>query len=238
MPENQNPVAPGPAVVLVVAAPSEAAAVALALDAVPPSRSWTRTSLDPCIDLVVTGVGKSNAAGACARLLQPGRDALVLNVGLGGSLPGGPSTGSVVVATDSVFADEGVGTPDAFLTCETLGFPAIEADAPPAPEAARWRDAAIALGALPGILATVSTCSGSDRLAREVASRTGAVGEGMEGAAVALVARRLGLPFLEVRAISNTTGDRSKQLWDLRGALRTLGEFTASLLKHTAKSGL
>ena len=46
----------------------------------------------------------------------------------------------------------------------------------------------------------------------------------MESAAVVHAARRLRVPAIEVRVISNTTGDRAKQVWNLSGSLKTLGE--------------
>ena len=55
------------------------------------------------------------------------------------------------------------------------------------------------------------------------AARTKAVAEAMEGAAVVHAARRLGVPAIELRVISNTTGDRDNQKWDLAGALAALG---------------
>jgi futalosine hydrolase len=73
-----------------------------------------------------------------------------------------------------------------------------------------------------GPIATVSTCSATDNSAREVARRTGALAETMEGAACALVAHRRGIPFAEVRAISNYTGARANQRWDIQSALEAL----------------
>jgi futalosine hydrolase len=46
----------------------------------------------------------------------------------------------------------------------------------------------------------------------------------MEGAAVVHAARRLKVPAIEIRTISNTTGDRTTQQWDISGALAALGE--------------
>jgi len=43
--------------------------------------------------------------------------------------------------------------------------------------------------------------------------------ESMEGAAAAQVADRLGLPFAEVRGVSNLVGERDKRAWDLRSAI-------------------
>ena len=80
-----------------------------------------------------------------------------------------------------------------------------------------------------GIIATVSTCSGTDLRAEQVAVRTGAEYENMEGAAVGLVAYRLRRRFAEVRIVSNTTGERPRQRWEIVAALDSLSKFSASL---------
>jgi nucleoside phosphorylase len=46
----------------------------------------------------------------------------------------------------------------------------------------------------------------------------------MEGAAVVHAARRLKVPAIEIRAISNTCGDRANQIWDLQAGLTSLGK--------------
>ena len=45
----------------------------------------------------------------------------------------------------------------------------------------------------------------------------------MEGAAVAHTAQRLGIKAIEIRVISNTTGTRETQKWDINLALSNLG---------------
>ncbi len=175
--------------------------------------------------MLVTGVGKANASGAVARVLDPARHSGVLCVGICGSLPGGPGIGAVVLATRSVFADEGIQTPEGYQDCREMGFalsPGVcDAFAP----TAGWRTILAPLSDAEGVIATVSTCSGTDELAARVVSRTGAVAEAMEGAAVGLAAARIDprLPFAELRVVSNTTGDRAGQRWELAGALATLG---------------
>lgn len=215
-------------ILVVVAAAREAGAV---LDAIAPGspgihppEEWGVVSLGR-IDLVRAGVGKSNAAGATARFLDPSRHRLVMNVGIGGALPGsGLSILDTVIADECVFADEGVRTPDRFLTMSEVGFPcmagrrdSVASDASVARE--------LGLSAIrAGAIATVSVCSGTDELAAEVRARTGAIAEGMEGAACGLVAARVGVRFAEVRVISNRTGRRDHQGWNLDGAFRRLGE--------------
>jgi futalosine hydrolase len=73
-----------------------------------------------------------------------------------------------------------------------------------------------------GPIATVATCSGTAAAADEVRRRTGAIAEAMEGAAVVSTAVKLGVLAGELRAVSNTTGDRASQQWDLDAAIRAL----------------
>jgi nucleoside phosphorylase len=46
----------------------------------------------------------------------------------------------------------------------------------------------------------------------------------MEGAAVVHAANRVSAPAIEIRAISNTTGNRDAQEWNLELALQNLGK--------------
>jgi len=46
----------------------------------------------------------------------------------------------------------------------------------------------------------------------------------MEGAACGLVAARKGVRYAELRVMSNRTGRRDQQGWNLDGACRRLGE--------------
>lgn len=218
---------------IVVAAPAEARAAlrGLGIPAEESIQEWNRLDAGPLADLVLTGVGKANAAGAVARVLEPGRHALVINFGVAGALPmpGGPGShlafaagiGSVHAASTCVFADEGVETPGAFLDVAAMGFPMAGLTGPGVPTDPTLTAALGVLGRVAPI-ATVSTCSGTDALARRTAERTSALVEGMEGAAVALAAHRFQVPMGEVRVVSNTTGDREKQEWALRPALEVL----------------
>jgi len=181
----------------------------------------------PCLgnrsELLVTGVGKSASSVAVTQRLCRGGVGVVLNVGIAGSMPGsGLEIGALVAATGHCFADEGVRTPDRFVTLAELGFGpesargmTIESDEVVLAELGKVADAL-------GVIATVSTCSGTDQLANEIKVRTGAVAEAMEGAAVSLACRAFGVPMGELRAVSNTTGDRARQVWDVPRALASL----------------
>lgn len=218
-----------------VAAPKEWSAIAPALsgrDDEPLPGEWALINLSTRLDAVLTGVGKANAAGAVARVLDPARHAGVICLGIAGALPGiDLDLADAVIATESVMADEGVRTLADFASITALGFPPTPQgqSIPGSPDLIH---ALAHLASAQGPIATVSTCSGADALAFELRARTGAVAEAMEGAAVGVSARRVLGPealFIEVRVISNTTGDRASQVWDLPGALAGLTRLARAL---------
>lgn len=221
----------GDRVLVVVAARNEASALLRGLrpTAEPPDE-WVLFRAGPETDLIVSGVGKANAAGAVARVLDPGVHGAVLSIGIGGAMgPGALAIGTAVGGEASVFGDEGVAGPEQFRSLSEIGFPPVPGvgDAPAGDAAPCDPDLLEALRAIgvcerTGRIATVSACSGTDAGAAAVAGRTGAIVEAMEGAAVGLVAARLGVAFAEVRVISNTTGDRDRQVWDIPRAMTGL----------------
>lgn len=185
----------------------------------------------PTAVVIVAGIGRTNAAAATTEALcTRGPFDRVLSVGVAGALPGSDlAPGDVVLASACVYAEEGLVTPEGFSDMRGLGFPLgdFEGNCVPVDEALL----ALNAGRLrTGRVATVATCSGTDAAAAEVVARTGAVAEAMEGAAVVHAARRAGVPGGELRAISNTTGNRAQQRWDLPRAFSALAPALASLL--------
>jgi futalosine hydrolase len=218
---------------VIVAAPKEFSAVARAMglpDHAEIPDPWGAVPT-PAGLLLRTGVGKAAAAAATARWYDPERHAGVLNLGVAGATPGTSlKPGGVVLADPSLFGDEGVRTPDGFDDLAAIGF---GADAPPAAPDPASRAALMPLADRAGPVATVSSCSGTDAAAADLAARTGAIAEAMEGAGVALAARRINpaARFAEVRVISNRTGDRAGQGWDLAAALAALTDVTGRCLR-------
>ncbi len=188
--------------------------------------------------VVVAGIGRVNAAAATTEaILRDGPFDAVLNAGVAGALPGSSlSIGDAVVASRCVYAEEGMITPAGFAGMAGMGFSLgdFEGNAVPVDErllsilSRRFRT---------GPIATVATCSGTDAAAAEIARRTGALAEAMEGAAVVHAARRRGAPAIELRTISNTTGDRDRQVWDLRRAIDALGPNVAAAVERLKETG-
>ncbi|MCH2139441.1 MAG: futalosine hydrolase [Phycisphaerales bacterium] len=184
----------------------------------------------PDAHIVVSGVGRTNAAAATtlASIAHGPFDAAI-SIGLAGALPESQlEPGDLIAADQCVYAEEGIMTPEGFLDITGLGF---QLGADPGNAISCDEDLVRRLQAVAPIMsiATVATCSGTDAAAAEIRNRTGCAAEAMEGAAVVHAAQRLNIPAIEVRAISNTTGDRHEQRWDLPKALQVLQEGISSI---------
>jgi futalosine hydrolase len=178
--------------------------------------------------IVVSGIGRTNAAAATTEAIlkqwKTGGVDAVISAGVAGSLPGGGlGIGDVLVASSCIYVEEGLISPTGFTDMRSMGFALGDFEGNAVPVDEQLLDTFSTHFPI-GPIATVATCSGTDAAAAEVVRRTGALAEAMEGAAVVHAARRLRVPAIEIRAISNTTGDRKNQLWDLQAGLKALGE--------------
>lgn len=161
------------------------------------------------VEVLRTGIGPVRAAHALTRLLSRQTVEEIIVCGIGGAYPGsGLEVGDVVCATTECFADVGADAPGGFLDFSDGPMPLDLRDFP--------CDSAA--------FATVSTCTGTDERARELAERTGAKVESMEGAALVWVARKFGVRIGQVRGISNLVGNRDKESWDIEAAARAAQE--------------
>lgn len=176
--------------------------------------------------VVVGGMGKVNAAHALTVVLERHEVAGVVGFGVGGAYPGtGLNVGDVAVATIEHYGDEGVATAAGWMSCEGIGiplhsnadrvffneFPVDDGSVATVVHALHEQG----LTAAAGPFVTVSCCSGTATRAAELATRYGALCETMEGAAYAHVAAIYGVPYLEVRGISNVVEDRDLSKWRL-----------------------
>ncbi|MFF5895439.1 futalosine hydrolase [Streptomyces argenteolus] len=214
-------------VLVVTAVPAERDAVTRAFGGEPEVREVPGARLHRAgpFDVVAGGAGPAAAAAVTAFALAaaPAAEpyALVVSAGIGGGFASAAPVGSLVVATRIVAADLGAETPDGFVPVTGLGF-GRDTFLPPE---ALVRDVAAATGAVPGPVLTVSTATGSAaRTAELLAAHPAAAAEAMEGFGVAEAAAGLGVPVLELRAVSNTVGPRDRAAWRIGEALAALTE--------------
>jgi futalosine hydrolase len=168
------------------------------------------------------GIGPAAAAAHTSAALAAGSYDLVLSAGIAGGfdLP----TGAVVVASRVVDAQLGKETPDGF---EPLGSAVASLDVEPRLVA----ELAGRTGATTGAVLTVSTVTGTTRTADALRARyPDAVAEAMEGFGVASAALVHGVPFGEIRAISNAVGPRDRAAWRVDEALAALAKAVAAMV--------
>jgi len=180
--------------------------------------------------LCVGGMGKVNAAHAATLMIAEFSPDALLVFGVGGAYPAsGAMVGDIALAEVEIAGDEGVLTHEGFKDMEYIGIPALKtatsvifttypASEPLLKQALRSLPASSESGRTgihSGQFVTLSTCTGTTARARELEERYHGLCENMEGAAAAQVAELHGIPWLEVRGISNIVEDRDTQKWDI-----------------------
>jgi futalosine hydrolase len=186
--------------------------------------------------LLCTGIGPVNAAWRLGELLPLLSGVTgVVNLGIAGSydLTRAPLL-SPVAATAEIWPEFGLRLSED-VDPLALGFPlhpkgpvhdALGLDPALAAEAmgltlpGSWRKA-------PSV--TVAGVSADARRAAHLAASRRALTENMEGFPLALICHDKGLPFLEVRVVSNLAGSRAASDWRLKDALRELGRVASVL---------
>jgi futalosine hydrolase len=181
--------------------------------------------------LAATGVGKAAAAAAAAAFALRERPCACLLTGIAGAYVGAfVPVGAVACASEEIDLDAGVADAGGVAPLhepQVARARAAEGGGPLYERIATdpaWTErlqAACGLVAQP--FATSDAVAGDLDVAAARAARSGAAVESMEGAAVALACARLGLPFAEVRGVSNVAGVRDKTAWQVGPALAAAG---------------
>jgi futalosine hydrolase len=203
----------------------------------------TAAELDPClsrmkasagVDVLVTGVGMVATAVQCAQALALQKYDFALNLGVCGSFdPSLQPPTTVHVVTDCI-AELGAEDGERFLSVQELRllgddeFPfhggRLVNDAPPVSAALR------ALPAVHGI--TVNTVHGNDRSIEAAVRRFHPQVESMEGAAFMYACLVQGVPFAQVRAVSNVVERRNRGAWKLKEAIDNLNATALEIIDH------
>lgn len=205
----------------------------LVVTAVTAEADAVRAGLDPALGTVEpVGVGPAASAAGTARLLARAEAAgnpyrAVLSAGIAGGFANRAEIGATVLGIRSIAADLGAETPDGFLPVEELGFGTslLEADTTLLKTLCAALPAAVV-----GDILTLTTVTGTAATTARLAARfPAAAAEAMEGYGVASAATQAGVPFAELRTISNLIGPRDRESWRLSEALAALTEAAASL---------
>ena len=147
--------------------------------------------------LVATGIGPGAAERAASRILNRQKAALAISTGFAGALEPNVAVGDVVVATSVMSGTfDGERQGGAPLVCDDILLRSLQV-----------ASAGIGVAVRTGALVSLSTvlCRAADK--QHLGRVTGAIAVDMESAALGVVARRYGVPFVAVRAISDMAGE-------------------------------
>lgn len=180
------------------------------------------------------GVAKVNTAAGLALAIHTSKPERVIQFGVGGAYVGSfLSVGMIAVAEREVHLDTGVRAAEGWLGMEEVGFPLLDHlyNVFPTDEALT-----LALerttGAVRGVFGTSETITGNFEDAEVLQRRFDLSVESMEGAAAAQVCAALGVPFAELRGVSNIVGERDKRAWNIPLAVRSVNEALLDFLKR------
>ena len=184
------------------------------------------------IDILLTGVGMVATAVWSTRALAIGGYDVALNLGVCGSFNPAMPSSSVVHVTSDVLAELGVQDGPRFLSLHEVGL--LPPDEFPfsggrllnemPPRLAGLGDLPVASGI------TVNTVHGEEASIAAIQSLYSPDVESMEGAAFMYACLIAGVPFAQVRAVSNRVERRNRAAWDLAGAIENLGRVSLKLL--------
>ncbi|SBT51145.1 futalosine hydrolase [Micromonospora auratinigra] len=211
----------------------------LVVTAVPAEAEAIRAGLaEPAVTVAPVGVGPAVAGAATARLLALAEAAgrpyrAVVSAGIAGGFVDRVPVGGTVLASRSVAADLGAESPDGFLPIEELGMSAellgVGSVVPADPDLLAALRTALP-DAVVGTVLTVGTVTGTAGSTAALAARhPDAVAEAMEGYGVAVAATQAGLPFAELRTVSNPIGPRDRGAWRMREAFAALTTAASAL---------
>jgi len=174
----------------------------------------------------ISGMGKTNAAHAVTVLIEKFSPSCIVNFGIGGAYPSsGLKVGDIAVAAKEIYADEGVMLEDGLHSLKVTGIPLLkirgrsyfnEFPVDKRLSSQALKAAGTVAHCRSGVFLTVSACTGTGKRAQELSGKFGPICENMEGAAVAHICRIYGIPFVEIRGISNSVEDRDRGKWNVR----------------------
>jgi futalosine hydrolase len=182
------------------------------------------------INFLITGVGMVATAFSLGKQLATNQYDLVINLGIAGSFDRNIALGEVVEVVEDHLSELGAEDDETFLPIETLGFgeSVFKTDT----RLSTYAD--INLKQVTGI--TVNTVHGHDSSIKKLTDHIQPQLESMEGAAFFYACKQAGVPFLQIRAVSNYVEKRNRDAWQIGLAIKNLNSFAAEFLDRVVHS--
>jgi futalosine hydrolase len=185
------------------------------------------------LDVLITGPGLMTATHSLTWQIGLKKPDLVIQAGIAGCFNKKMPLGSIVGVKQEVVADEGVVEEKKFKTLFDLKL--VKGNQFPYKNGWLVNPGANKLIKTNGFKMvngiTVNQITTDPRTIKEYLSRYKAVVESMEGAALHYVCLQSGIPFLQLRGISNYIGERNKAKWDFQKPIENLNKALITMLE-------
>jgi TetR/AcrR family transcriptional regulator len=199
------------------------------------------------IKVLITGPGLVNTSQALTAAIEKDRPLIVIQTGCCGAFQeSGLKIGDIAIATEEIDAQLGIESSSADGMPDPLPFMLFNSDSgqynqcyPVDSQLIRTayqevkpliKD--IGINLKKGAFITVSTITSTDDRARALYKKYRPIAEQMEGSASAFICLLYGIPFAEIRGVSNIAGKRDRHTWDLPRACNNCCE---AILKFIQK---
>jgi len=198
------------------------------------------------IRLTALGPGMVNTIQGMTACIENSKPALIIQTGCAGAFPeSGLQQGDLGIARDEVDVHLGIEPASPYDAVQKLPFPVVmKKDTaytnryPCHKKLTNHAYSVLARNLQPkdiqvkkGTIVTVSTITATKQKAASLFRHYAAIMEAMEGAGAAHLSIHYGIPFLEIRGVSNMVGKRKKSEWDLPLACKRSNEAVISFLK-------
>lgn len=188
--------------------------------------------LSHTIDTCITGIGIMATTYQLTRHIRQQRPDYIIQAGIAGSFSPHFPPGRVVLVESEILGDLGVEEQGVFKDVFDMGLQQ-PADHPAAaqwlvnPHLTNWEQQGLPL--VKGV--TISEISTRPARILHFQQNLSVTVESMEGAALHYVALQEGIPFIQLRSISNFVGIRDKTQWKMKEAITALNEQLINIFK-------
>ena len=184
------------------------------------------------IGILITGVGQVNATYHLTKKLHAKKVDLVIQAGIAGMFDGGLSLGQTVLIRQDAFGDLGLEEKEHFNTLFDAGF--AGKDDFPFTDGWLINTNKILDKSLLNVVKAITVNKVSDSLGQrqQLIKHFSPEIESMEGAALHYVCLQEKTPFIQIRAISNTVGERDKSKWATKDAVNNLNIELENLINN------
>ena len=184
--------------------------------------------------LIITGVGSVPTTFHLSKLISEDRPELVIQAGVAGSFDAALDLGTVVIVNQDRIADLGVEENNQWKDLVDLGLAKGNDD----PYTNGWLTNEhpqlnkFGLPLVKGV--TINEVTTNPVRVKMLKAKYEPSIESMEGAALHFVCLMEGIPFLQLRSVSNYVGERDKSKWEMKLAVKNLNEALANLIQELA----